>query len=396
MNQKNSSLPLEGKNIGLEPSLLSRFDLIFELEDRHDLEYLEAVADHILNLDATTKPAWSIDRIQSHVLVARDLEVTVTPAAFEILKRYFSFYRNRDDVDKSRTTMRLWNSLVRLTKCHAKLMLRRTADIIDAVTVVMLFESSWSFGCLSLTKRLDVMQKLEPIGPSNLYLADVLEKLDLEELLEYGKAPPKMKATQQQSSPNKPIEFDDLEAIFGKAETQTESSRYRSSMTSQQPQKSSATAGNKAQPIISDPFDGFKAPKLLTAERSQQKVDAKIDDDFLDDVDYDIFDNQDKLLSTSTQMPTQEKRQVPDPLASGLKRLAASLATSGAGKQMTPKDQPKTSIFDKLKKFQCNDAASPEDQSSYQPPMTQPAQNTTLTEDEQKFLDEIDNMDVWE
>ena len=72
-----------------------------------------------------------------HVAVAKE-KVEISEPALKVLKAYFMISKN-DDI--SRRTMRLWDSLERLTACHAKLLLRSKAKIIDAVAVVMLMEN---------------------------------------------------------------------------------------------------------------------------------------------------------------------------------------------------------------------------------------------------------------
>ena len=165
MNQKNTADYIDSSNLNIEQSLLSRFDLIFALEDPHDPEYDLIVCNHILNFDdEDVEPSWSLERLKMHVAVAKDLKVEVSEQAMEVLKAYFLYCKNYDDeIEISRRTMRLWDSLERLTICHAKLLMRSKAEIIDAVAVVMLMESSWSFGRL-LKNRHDVMRSYIPLG----------------------------------------------------------------------------------------------------------------------------------------------------------------------------------------------------------------------------------------
>lgn len=430
MNQRNSNLPTEAKNLGLEPSLLSRFDFVFELETPTDMDYYERIADHILRDEELMQPAWSNDRLQSHIFVVRDFIVTMSHEACEVLKRYYSFYRDRPDIHESRISIRLWCSLERLTKCHAKLMMRKRAEIIDAVTVVMLFESSWSFGCLM--GRFDIMQAMDPIGPSNKYIAAVLEKLDLENLLDEVKPITQLKVENMQSSQDDDTDMD-LNEIFGQAEKiQGLTSRNVDEIFSTQAinsfnqQKSSQftqssriqySSFQKPQPGISNPFDGLKMPTNVLREASQKATESNSDG--FDDDNFDIFEDEviKQHLSTSTQ---REKRKSiesihgenkklksetsqTDPLDSNLKALAAFFAEGNSPRKSLPKTnlalnatkaQPSSSLnaTNKLKKYQFSEKADTQKSNENDQLSKQPSQ---LTEAEQKFFDELDTFDVW-
>jgi hypothetical protein len=169
------------------------------LEDSRDPIIEARITKHILRDiedDDIQTVSWSIDKLQTHILVVKDIRVELSRPAMQILTHYYMFCRdNHRSIDPSRTTKRLWTNLERLTKSHAKLMMRTQAGIIDAVTVVMLVEASWSFGCLA--GRVNVMQPSYPIGPSETYIVTVLKKLKLEQLLdEHEWSPPKNESSQ--------------------------------------------------------------------------------------------------------------------------------------------------------------------------------------------------------
>lgn len=211
MNAKNPLLPLEGENFALEASLLSRFDLIFAFENTHDAEFENAAIDHILlggNSDLVSNPLWSTERLKQHVVFAKEIQPEMTASAHQILKKYFMFCRYQEGIDISRYTMRLWHSLERLTICHAKLMLRSKVEIIDALTVVMLMEFSWTFGCL--LKPHPVAMSTTPLGPSKEKIITILERLELEHLIDQTISQPKLKSSQ----PSQSILFENLETLF--------------------------------------------------------------------------------------------------------------------------------------------------------------------------------------
>jgi DNA helicase MCM9 len=146
MNPKNLKV---GKDcdIGLSGALLSRFDLVFVLEDQCDLQWKLEIADHILN-EMSLEPKvdsdlWSIEKLRYHFIVSQNTEVKINDQAYDVLSKYYLTYRSSSLRDPSRTTVRMLDSLIRLSKAHAKLLLRDEANIFDVVTVIRLMEASY-------------------------------------------------------------------------------------------------------------------------------------------------------------------------------------------------------------------------------------------------------------
>lgn len=66
----------------------------------------------------------------------------LTPKVTPILNAYYQYRRKRKFRNEARTTVRLLDSLVRLSKAHAKLMYRDEVNIVDAVMAIALLEAS--------------------------------------------------------------------------------------------------------------------------------------------------------------------------------------------------------------------------------------------------------------
>lgn len=197
MNQKNSTQPIEASNLSIEQSLLSRFDLVFDLERPTDPLYNLSVINHILDVinNGPIEGSWSHERLQMHIQIAKEIRVEITDDARRILQQYYLFCKNQEEIEPSRRTLRLLDSLHRLTVCNAKLMLRTKAGIDDAVSVVMLMESTWSFGHLLPSES--VLRSKVPLGPTRAIMAEVLDKLNLNELLEKRLSQTSVKVTQE-------------------------------------------------------------------------------------------------------------------------------------------------------------------------------------------------------
>jgi len=66
----------------------------------------------------------------------------LTSEAEAVLSRYYELQRQTDTRNQARTTLRLLESLVRLTQAHARIMCKDEASLQDAVVAVVLVETS--------------------------------------------------------------------------------------------------------------------------------------------------------------------------------------------------------------------------------------------------------------
>lgn len=214
MNKKNAGLPVEMGNINIEGSLLSRFDVIFEMEDPRDPVADAEVSWHILNESKCAPASWSLERLKDHIIVAKEVDAKITVRAEKVLQRYYVFCQGQPAIDRSRNTIRMWNAINRMAICHAKLLLRPKIELIDALTVVMLMENTWSMGHLGL-KQPDAVRATYPLGPSKQIAIEILEKLELEHLLEEveDEEPPRKRDSQPSQSKHE-ITIDNLDSIF--------------------------------------------------------------------------------------------------------------------------------------------------------------------------------------
>ncbi|KAF8561175.1 hypothetical protein P879_08737 [Paragonimus westermani] len=101
---------------------------------------------------ATPKPKlWSTDRLREYFSwVRQEFKPQLSNSAANLLQRYYAWRRkylaDNDVYSQStlhgRSTLRLLESLVRLTKAHARLMARSEAGIEDAVVVIAMMDAS--------------------------------------------------------------------------------------------------------------------------------------------------------------------------------------------------------------------------------------------------------------
>lgn len=70
----------------------------------------------------------------------RDIHPVISPEAELLLQKYYQHLRASSLVPVERKTLRMLESLIRLTQAHARLMFREEIQIQDAVLAVLLME----------------------------------------------------------------------------------------------------------------------------------------------------------------------------------------------------------------------------------------------------------------
>jgi DNA helicase MCM9 len=156
-----NSLP---KYSGIGMPLLSRFDLVFRLVDLSDVERDQKIATHLLNraiqgsdvAQSTTsknlkgKELWNIEKLRAYIATARSrFKPRISISAAALLQSHYQACRLNQS-STVQVTARLLEALIRLSQAHARLMFRDIVTLQDAVSVILLMESSaWSIGCLN-------------------------------------------------------------------------------------------------------------------------------------------------------------------------------------------------------------------------------------------------------
>ncbi|XP_063846582.1 DNA helicase MCM9-like [Scylla paramamosain] len=177
--------------IGLASPLLSRFDLVFMLHDVKNPEWDRVVSKYILSGQdpgeaegAGAEEDWGLEKLRAYFCVIRSLQPRMTPQANEVLSRYYQAQRQSDQRSKARTTLRLLESLVRLSQGHARLMMRGEVGVQDAVVAITLLEAS--MGGFSPVMDINPLYTAFPQDGELEYRTQVqviLQKLCLSEIL---------------------------------------------------------------------------------------------------------------------------------------------------------------------------------------------------------------------
>ncbi|KAM3967013.1 LOW QUALITY PROTEIN: uncharacterized protein ACR2FA_011898 [Aphomia sociella] len=182
-------------NVSLGTPLLSRFDLIFILLDSKNKSWDKLVSSYILfgGSNAVDKKRWSLEKLQMYISLVGPRYAKMTKSANIILQSYYMMQRKSEYRDPSRTTVRMLDSLVRLSQAHCRLMYRSTILPMDAITAISLVDLSMQ-DCTS-NDTVDALHTTIPKSSDYEYLCTAkkfltrLNLLDIwkDELLYYGK-----------------------------------------------------------------------------------------------------------------------------------------------------------------------------------------------------------------
>ncbi|KAJ4431896.1 hypothetical protein ANN_20502, partial [Periplaneta americana] len=180
-------------NIALASPLLSRFDLVLILVDSRNDEWDRYVSGFILQgkdsineyeNNSQRGNLWGIEKLQAYFSIVKTLNPVFTEDATLVLRRYYHVQRQTDGRNAARTTVRLLESLVRLSQAHARLMFREEVTIQDAVVAVSLIESSMQGS--ALIGGIDTLHTSFPEDATKEFKIQVelvLQKLQLQEIL---------------------------------------------------------------------------------------------------------------------------------------------------------------------------------------------------------------------
>ncbi|MGZ7116610.1 MAG: minichromosome maintenance protein MCM, partial [Methanobacterium sp.] len=131
------------EQINLPSTILSRFDLIFVIEDKPNAERDKKLAAHILNIHQNTSIPFEIDPelLRKYIAYARkQVHPKITDEAIEILQEFYVGMRGSAEDDDSPVpiTARQLEALVRLSEANCKIRLGKEVTAEDAKRAIKL------------------------------------------------------------------------------------------------------------------------------------------------------------------------------------------------------------------------------------------------------------------
>ncbi|KAE8748816.1 hypothetical protein FOCC_FOCC004410 [Frankliniella occidentalis] len=201
--QYDSNQPMT-VNVAIASPLLSRFDLVLVLLDSCNQDWDNMVSKFILEgRDPLSQSSsqksksqsncggsllsglWNMEQLQAYFCTIKTLRPALSRNANRILGSYYQALRRADARNAARTTVRMLESLVRLSQAHARLMFHQEVTVQDAVIAVSLVETSMNNeGIISSVSTLHTAFPRNPMEDYLKQLNEVLSKLGLLDILE--------------------------------------------------------------------------------------------------------------------------------------------------------------------------------------------------------------------
>jgi replicative DNA helicase Mcm len=156
-------LPIK-EQIDVPDTLLARFDLKFALRDIPNVEQDTKIADHILKSrhydEEEVKPEIDSDLLKKYIAYARkNCHPKLPREAGEPIKNFFVGLRERTTTEEAPVpiTLRQYEALIRLAESSAKIQLRNTVTLEDAIRAINLMKASLrQFGFEAETGKFDI------------------------------------------------------------------------------------------------------------------------------------------------------------------------------------------------------------------------------------------------
>lgn len=156
-----------GQNIDLPPPILSRFDLIFIIQDIPNEKRDRLLARHILSVHTNiekAKPLIDTQMLKKYISYARRyIKPQLTQEAKKLLEEFYVSMRKASTANGSgelgpiAITPRQLEALIRLSEAHAKMALKPKATVEDAEEAIrLMFDSLKKVGLDIETGRIDI------------------------------------------------------------------------------------------------------------------------------------------------------------------------------------------------------------------------------------------------
>ena len=197
--------------LGLPTPLLSRFDVILLLLDDMNPASDASIVDHVLRMRGLNVPgsngvvdltaavdsadgqaggSWDLERLKAYLRWCK--ENFHPKMSGEAKHALIAYYQARRALRADHVTVRFFESLVRLSQAHAKLMARDTVTVDDAVVAICLTDSSISIQDEGVFQVRSLVVVPLPIHPAGLFPQEFV----LHVRANYSQIPPQLRLSE--------------------------------------------------------------------------------------------------------------------------------------------------------------------------------------------------------
>lgn len=194
------------ENINLPPTLLSRFDVVCLLIDKHDEVRDREIGNHIASIYSDQNDDYDVidkDLLKAYIKEAKRIEPKLTPESIKSLSQAYVDLRQIDNGNTITATTRQLESLIRLSEAHARMRfstLIEVEDVKEALRIVK--ESLLMYAIDPITGKIDMDMIISGVTASKQKLVEDLKntilkllrkkKLSFENIIEETKSNDKM------------------------------------------------------------------------------------------------------------------------------------------------------------------------------------------------------------
>lgn len=112
-----------------------------------------------------------MEKLQAYLSHIKSLQPVLLDEAQVVLRAYYAQQRRHDSRNEARTTIRMLESLIRLSQGHAKLMYREQVTMQDALMAIMAVENSMLGSALLPTRPSSVFPQ-DPDAECTFFLVN--------------------------------------------------------------------------------------------------------------------------------------------------------------------------------------------------------------------------------
>ncbi|KAK6089418.1 hypothetical protein P3W45_001555 [Vairimorpha bombi] len=169
------------ENINLPPTLLSRFDVVCLLIDKHDESRDRQIGNHIVGMYSGVQDkveCLDINLLKAYIEEAKRVVPKLTEESIKVLSKAYVDLRQIDNGNTITATTRQLESLIRLSEAHARMRFSNTilpSDVKEALRIVK--ESLFMYAIDPITGKIDMDMIISGISASKQKLIEDLKEV---------------------------------------------------------------------------------------------------------------------------------------------------------------------------------------------------------------------------